>query len=145
MGRVSQYDPALCDEVTAFMAQGLSLTAWRGEKGFARQTVLDWQKRHPDFAEAVDIGKARRTGFHERRLLTAETGPEVTSIIYTLKNADPEEWNNDNRQSITVSNPDGSKLEISDREFVQRIALLLNRAALDPMAAASVTSKQATH
>ena len=74
------------------MATGLSLTAFAGDIGVARSTINEWMEHFPEFSEAVKVGKAKRTAWLERSLLSAESGPHVTSRIFALKNADPEEW-----------------------------------------------------
>jgi hypothetical protein len=91
-GRPTKYAAAYCNEVIEAMGQGLSLTAFAGEIGVARSTINVWMGEHPEFSEAVKVGTARRVRYLERRLLDGETGPRVTSHIFALKNADPEEW-----------------------------------------------------
>lgn len=91
-GRPTKYQDAYCNEVITTMATGLSLTAFAGDIGVARSTINEWMGEHPAFSEAVKVGKAKRTAWLERSMLTAENGPQVTSRIFALKNADPEEW-----------------------------------------------------
>lgn len=92
VGRPSKFKPAYCNEVIATMATGLSLTAFAGDIGVARSTINEWIDNHPEFSEAVKIAKAKRTAALERSMLAAESGPAVTSRIFALKNADPDEW-----------------------------------------------------
>lgn len=91
-GRPSKFQEAYCNEVIATMGTGLSLTAFAGEIGVARSTINVWMAEYPQFSEAVKIGTAKRVAYLERRLLDGEIGPRVTSHIFALKNADPEEW-----------------------------------------------------
>jgi hypothetical protein len=91
-GRPSKYSDAYCNEVIETMGTGLSLTAFAGEIGVARSTINEWMGAHPEFSEAVKVGTAKRVKYLERRLLDGEIGPRVTSHIFALKNADPEEW-----------------------------------------------------
>lgn len=100
-GRDSLYDPAYCEKVIECMGLGLSLTAFAGEIGVARSTINDWRAAHPAFAAAVKVGTAKRVGYLERRLLDGETGPRVTSHIFALKNADPEEWKDRHETNIS--------------------------------------------
>ena len=92
MGRPSKYDPRFCDEVEDLMRQGFSKTAAAGAIGVDRDTFLNWAKEHPDFFGAVKRGEAARTHKLETDLLLAPDGPNVTSRIFALKNAAPEEW-----------------------------------------------------
>jgi hypothetical protein len=91
-GRPTKYSDVYCDEVIETMGTGLSLTAFAGVIGVARSTINVWMGEHPEFSEAVKIGTAKRVHYLERRLLDGEIGPRVTSHIFALKNADPEEW-----------------------------------------------------
>lgn len=105
-GRPSSYDPAFCDEVESLMRQGFSKTAAAGAIGVSRDTLLEWTKVHEDFSGAVKRGEAARTHKLETDLLLAPDGPNVTSRIFALKNAAPEEWKD--RQSVDHTNSDGS-------------------------------------
>lgn len=74
------------------MAEGLSLTAAMAELGFHRQTAYDWQEKYPEFSDAVKRGQAKRQLFLERRLLTTDHSPIVTSTIFALKNTGTGDW-----------------------------------------------------
>lgn len=80
------------DEILTLMASGLSLAASAADIGIHRQRVYEWMDRHPEFADTVKLAQAKRQLFLERRLLTADAGPVVTSTIFALKNAGPEDW-----------------------------------------------------
>lgn len=91
-GRPSTYRSEYCDEVIAFCADGLSLSAFAGSIGVGRSTINGWMNTYPEFEEAVGVAKAKRTLALERQMLSLENGPAVTARIFALKNADPEEW-----------------------------------------------------
>ena len=91
-GRPTKYDPKFCDIAIEVMGQGFSKTALAGHLGVSRDTVLEWAKEHPKFSGAVKVGSAGRVMKLETDLLAADSGPKVTSRIFALKNADPEEW-----------------------------------------------------
>lgn len=74
------------------MASGLSLAAAAAELGIHRQRVYEWVDRHPEFADTVKLAQAKRQLFLERRLLSADVGPVVTSTIFALKNAGAADW-----------------------------------------------------
>lgn len=90
------------------MATGLSLTAVAGEIGICRATINNWAAVHPEFLEAVRIGKAKRTLALERGMLGAESGPAVTARMFALKNADPDEW----REKQSIEHSGGVTVEI---------------------------------
>lgn len=105
-GRPSKYDPRFCEEVEDLMRQGFSKTAAAGAIGVDRDTFLNWAKEHPEFFGAVKRGEAARTHKLETDLLLAPDGPNVTSRIFALKNAAPDEWKD--KQSVDHTNSDGS-------------------------------------
>jgi len=109
-GRPSEYKPEFGNEIISLMATGLSLTAAAAELGFHRDTINEWTKQFPEFSGAVKKAKGKRTLFLERRLLSAPDGPTVTSSIFALKNADPDEWRDKREHEISGS------LEISSKE-----------------------------
>lgn len=74
------------------MTEGLSLAAAAAECDIYRQRVYDWAERHPEFSDTIKLAMAKRQNFLERRLLSADSGPVVTSSIFALKNAGPEDW-----------------------------------------------------
>jgi hypothetical protein len=96
--------------VIAVMATGLSLTAFAGDIGVHRGTINEWMEVHPEFSEAVRVGKAKRTAALERGMLVAESGPAVTARMFALKNADPEEWRD--KREVEHS----GKMEVSTKE-----------------------------
>ncbi|ALC11227.1 hypothetical protein [Sphingopyxis sp. 113P3] len=91
-GRPTDFTPDLGDKILGLMEGGLSLAASAAELNIHRQRVYEWMERHPEFADTVKLAQAKRQLFLERRLLTADAGPVVTSTIFALKNAGPEDW-----------------------------------------------------
>lgn len=106
MARPSKYNPSYCNEIIETMATGYSLTAFAGVIGVCRDTLNEWQREYPEFSDAVKVAKAKRTLALEGDLLKAESGPLVTSRIFALKNAAPEEWRD--RKEYDHSSSDGT-------------------------------------
>jgi hypothetical protein len=106
IGRPSKYKPAYCNEVIDFMGQGYSIAAFAGYIGVARDTILEWMNVHPEFSLAIKVAKGKRTMKLEGDLMLAESGPLVTSRIFALKNAAPEEWRE--KREIDHTSSDGS-------------------------------------
>lgn len=112
-GRPTKYDEAYCEQLIDCMGNGLSLTAFAGVIGVARSTINEWMAAHSEFSEAVKRGQAKRVLYLERRLLDGEIGPRVTSHIFALKNADPEEW----RDRRELTGADGAPLVVEIVRF----------------------------
>lgn len=111
-GRPSDYDPAFCEVVETFMGEGFSKMAAAGEIGVCYNTLKAWMEVHPEFLTAVKRGEAKRAVKLERDLLDAETGPRVTSRIFALKNAAPEEWRD--KQTTEHTGADGGAIKVED-------------------------------
>lgn len=91
-GRPTDYTPELGDRILDLMSEGLSLAAAAAECDVHRRRVYDWEAKHPEFAELVQLGRSKRQMFLERRLIRATEGPVVTSSIFALKNAGQGDW-----------------------------------------------------
>ena len=68
----SGYTPARGFEIIAIMAEGYSVGAAAAAMGFHRDKIIEWQKQHPEFASAVERGKAVRIWKLETDLLRAK-------------------------------------------------------------------------
>lgn len=105
-GRPTTYDPSLGERIVAIMSEGLSLAAAAAECDVHRRRVYDWEEQHADFAELVALARVKRQAFLERRLLKADIGAIVTSSIFALKNAAPDDFKD--KQEIDHRSGDGS-------------------------------------
>ncbi len=111
-GRPSKYSDAYVAEVTSFMDQGYSLTAFAGEIGVARSTINVWMAEHPEFSEAVSRAQAKRARWWEDRLRhIAEKGGgpgAATAAVFGIKNAAPEDFRD--KQEHEHSGKDGAPI-----------------------------------
>ena len=118
-GRPSKYDPAFCEVVIDVMRQGYSKTAAAAEIGVDRGTLAAWAREHPEFHSAVRLAEGLRTKKLEADLLAAEAGPVVTSRIFALKNAAPDEWRDKVEHEHTHR-----YAEMTDEELAAELAAL---------------------
>ena len=58
MGRNSKYDTSVCDVVHDFALLGATDAEMAAALGIAESTFYEWQKRYPEFSEALKKGKA---------------------------------------------------------------------------------------
>lgn len=116
VGRPTTYLPEYADHVRSLMGEGFSKTAVAGSLGVSRQRFLDWAEANPEFRDAIKEGEAARTYKLEKDLLSAETGPQVTSRIFALKNAAPDEWKE--KQSVEHSGPGGGPVQTVTRRII---------------------------
>lgn len=111
MARPTDFTPDIGERILAIMSEGLSLAAAAGECDVGRTTVYRWKDEHPEFRDTVNLAMVKRQAFLERRLLTAGEGPVVTSSIFALKNAGPEDW----RDKREVEHSGGMELVNKDQ------------------------------
>ena len=111
-GRPSEYKPEYCDVVESVMRSGLSKMAAAGRSGVCYNTLKAWMEQNPEFMTAVKRGEAARAEKLEIDLLEAESGPKVTSRIFALKNAAPEEW----KDRLNLDHSGGLNVTISSAD-----------------------------
>ena len=118
-GQPTLYRPEYCERVIEIMGQGYDLTAFAGSIGVARESVYRWMQEHPQFCDAVQVGKARRLLALQNKLLTTAMGVGVTAAIFALKNAAPDDWQDRYNAETKVTH----RIEqVSDAELLSIIA-----------------------
>ena len=94
-GRPSKYDPEIhIPLVKSLFAKGYSVRAVAAKMGLVNQTLYNWRDRHPDFAEAMEIGQGLGMAMYEDFLReTAENNTgSASATIFAVKNKNPDEW-----------------------------------------------------
>lgn len=92
-GRPSEYRPEYCELLLEITSQeGISLTAFAGVIGVARDTVYEWNKAHAEFSDACSRAKAMRLLWWERKLGRSTKGAVTAASMFALRNIDPVEW-----------------------------------------------------
>ena len=95
-GRPSKFSPAYCNEVIIHMAEGASLSSFAGEIGVARSTINEWMGQHPQFSEAVNVGKVKCAAWWEKvnRKIAVDGGGtgSAQACALGLKNMAADDW-----------------------------------------------------
>lgn len=107
-GRPTGYNPLRGDELVAHMAGGLCFDAAAAMMGFNPDTLYEWARRHPEFAEAKKRGHACLIAYYNRKLNASVDGAAVTAAIFGLKNSSrgsPDAWR-DKHEIVTSTAPD---------------------------------------
>jgi hypothetical protein len=103
------------------MAEGRSLDGCAHLLGVHPDSLYEWQKRHPEFSEAVRAGRAAATTYWESRLIEVANGASgnAQAIQWALRNRSRSEsgWDND-RQRLEHSGPDGAPMQVEARATV---------------------------
>jgi transposase-like protein len=91
-GRPTDYRPEFCQLVIEQMSKGISLGAFAGVIGMARETVYRWVREHREFHDAVSRARAAQQLAWELKLLHSRKGAETMASIFALKNIAPDQW-----------------------------------------------------
>jgi len=118
-GRPTTYDPAYCQAVIEHMSEGASLTSFAASVDCSRATINVWMDAHPEFLEAVKIGKSKCATWWEKvsRTNAVEGGGNATLCIFGLKNMAPDEW----REKQEIEHSGKIDSNVSDDELDRRI------------------------
>ncbi len=127
-GRPTDYREEFCDLARQSMELGFSKTATAGKLGVSKQTFANWCQAHPEFLAAVKEGETLRTLKLETDLLGATDGPTVTSRIFALKNAAPDEWRDKRISELTGADGGPIQTEVTSDAAFARLAGLLGGA-----------------
>jgi len=122
-GRPTDYRPEYCEQVIAHMSEGASLTSFAASINCSRSTVGLWMDVHPEFSDAVKIGKAKCAYWWEKRGRMGANGEQdvnPTLVIFGLKNMAPDEWRE--KQELQHS----GKIEHNDSELDRKLSELLS-------------------
>jgi len=120
MGRPTLYDPAINTKIEDWMAQGYSLESAAIKEGIGPRTVFEWIKKHPDFQQSVEKGRARSSAWWEAKLLEHASGGGNSALIqFGLRNRSKAAsgWNHD-IQKIEHTGPDGGPIQTESRKIL---------------------------
>lgn len=105
-------------KVEKLAAQGLAEYQIAAVLGIHPDTLIEKKKAYPDFSDAIKNGKAKGIATITNKLFQKAGEGDTTSMIFYLKNRDPENWMDVNNQRITVE-------DITPEQRKNRIAELL--------------------
>lgn len=132
-GRPTAYRLEFCEQIVALMAEGRSLDGCASLLGVHPDSLYEWQKRHPEFSEAVRAGRAAATTFWEDRLLDIAKGGSgnAQAIQWALRNRSKAAsgWHNDS-QRLEHSGPEGAPLQVEATTIDSRQLTPAQRTAL---------------
>lgn len=111
-GRPTKYKPEYCEVVKEVMAKGYSKEAVAGHLEIAKDTLYQWEKAHPDFADALKEGVELSRLFWERMGIEhithfAKSGKQLNSTawIFNMKNR----FNWRDKSEVDLGNKEGEE------------------------------------
>lgn len=159
----SKYDPDKTVLIAGWTRNGLTKEQVAKNLGISRSTLAEWEGRYPDVADALKRGAEIIDTQVENALLQAAMGfevvedavtnkgdvvpvrryfpPNVTALIFWLKNRKPREWRD--RRELEHSGQDGGPIQVAASldlkkltdEELNRLAEIARRARRDDSAA----------
>lgn len=93
-GQPTKFKPSFCNEVKEHLAQGYTLASWAGTIGVCRSTAYNWSEAHPEFLDAIKVGRAKGQLVWEKRLSKQadEGSGNTAAIIFGMKNLYSDDW-----------------------------------------------------
>lgn len=130
-GRPCLYKPEYCDLLLIHFADGLSFEAFGGVVDVAKQTLYNWVKEYPEFADAKARGESKsrlyweklgRDGLHNETIkdddgMTVTRSINATLWIFNMKNRFG--WRDKTEVEIKDSEGERPLEELSDEELLK--------------------------
>ena len=89
-GRPTKYRPEYCEKIIKAMSKGLSKAAASAECGFSHDSLYRWEKKYPEFSDAIKEGEHQCMLFWEKAGIQGMMGKikgfNATSWIFNMKN-----------------------------------------------------------
>lgn len=132
MARPTTYKPEYPEMLLEHMADGFTLDAFAGRIRVHRDTLHEWSKVHPEFSDAIKIGKHASQYKWEQKLQECvyDKGMNVAPVLFSLKT----QHGFREVQAIEHSGPDGKPIEhknlgeVPDSEIEAKYQALLQKA-----------------
>lgn len=84
IGRATKYDPDFCLVVRELAQRGEFPEAWAAEMGVTLNTMRNWSRNYPDFAEAVVIAHHLLQTYWTRDIAANRMNPNARPGLYGL-------------------------------------------------------------
>lgn len=144
-GRPTDYKPEFAEQALKLCKLGATNATLADFFGVATQTINNWGSAHPEFLDALKVGKDEADEIVKKSLFQRAVGyshdavkifmpggatkpvyatyrehypPDPTSMIFWLKNRKPAEF----RDRIEHSGPDGGPLQVTVARFTDTMA-----------------------
>jgi len=120
--------------LTSHMESGLSYESFGGVVAVSKQTLYDWEKAHPEFLDAKNVGESKcrlywekvgRDGLYNETIktddgMTVNRSINATIWIFNLKNRFG--WRDKTKEEIKEESESGSLHELSTEALKRRLA-----------------------
>jgi hypothetical protein len=120
VGRPTDYRPEMGEQIIDAMATGLSLDAAAAEIGISPRSAYQWQADVPEFAQAIETGRAKALLFWEKRAIAVASGESgnAQTISQALRNRSRSASGWHDAARLEHSGPDGAPLQVQQQSTV---------------------------
>lgn len=123
-GRPSEYDPAYCDLVLELGKDGKSRAQIAAALDCSRQTLANWEEKHPDFMDAMtrarDLSLAWWEGAGQKGIWLGGSGFNANAFSLQIRNRFPDDYRD--RKDVGIN---GGANGVP-------VAITINRQIVDP-------------
>lgn len=71
VGRPTKYKPEFCKLLIEEAKKGSTIEMIAADLGVHKDTIYEWQDKHPEFSDALKLGRSYQEAFWSRRLMEA--------------------------------------------------------------------------
>ena len=132
-GRPEEYDPSACIAIIVSAAKGRHMDSWAIAAGAkSRQTLYNWEERHPEFKEAMDYARLISRDFYGSAGAEATLGniPNFNANTWAtiVKNKFPDEWGQSTESSGgSTTNINFNTVNLTSDEKVNKVKSLIQQ------------------
>lgn len=116
LGRPSKYDPALCKKIEPLGKIGKSRWAIAAALGITPSNLMNWEKAHDEFREALEIARQDALAYWESlaeaHLIETPGAPKLNTGLWSRSMAArfPEQYRENSK--VEVTGKDGGAIEV---------------------------------
>lgn len=147
VGRPSKYQPDFCDRIIHMMRQGMSRHEVAYILNIHYVTLLDWEKKIPEFSYALKIGEDFSRGWWESQGRINLQNDRFNNTLYMMNMQNRFAWTRRIDGKITSENINTERRELTitfsyDRDDVKQIIAELVRIGIDPTKSITAEANQ---
>lgn len=109
----------VCQKAESLAAQGLTMDQIASVLGMGERTIYEKQVEFPHLAQSIKDGRSKGIATVSNALFNKATAGDNTSMIFYLKNRDPDNWEEVSKRQ--VSGPDGESIKVDTQWTIEVI------------------------
>lgn len=103
-GRPTKYRPEMCSTVVELMSQGASKLEVCGALGvFDQETLIEWEKKYPDFSEAIKTGVQQSEIWWQRKGRQNVDNKEFNTALWYINMKNRFGWRDKKETTSTIT------------------------------------------